>query len=303
MLFSVYMPKPFSAISGRGTGIAIQDPIRIITVEKTLAAALQEAAVPAEVFNKIKKENAKMENTLPTTFEFELSGDYALFSDPITRPGGEKNTLMVPTYEALKGAVKSCYWKPTLVWFIDEVRIMNPFRTETKGVKLRKYGASENVYDLANFTYLKDVRYQVRAHYEWNMNRPDYFGVDRDYKKHNCIMARSLKAGGRFDIFLGTRECQASIKKCVFGEGEGFYDSIDELALGNMYHSTLYPDEATKECNKGVVVRNFWKPVMEYGVIKFPRPEECGSSVVIREMEMKKFTNPHTVGGGEDELV
>ena len=42
---------------------------------------------------------------------------------------------------------------------------------------------------------------------------------------------------------------------------------------------------------------------MEYGVIKFPRPEECESSVVIREMEMKKFTNPHTAGGGEDELV
>ena len=36
--------------------------------------------------------------------EFELIGDYALFSDIITRPGGEKNTYMVPTYEALKGA-------------------------------------------------------------------------------------------------------------------------------------------------------------------------------------------------------
>lgn len=25
--------------------------------------------------------------------EFELVGDYALFSDPLTRPGGEKNSL------------------------------------------------------------------------------------------------------------------------------------------------------------------------------------------------------------------
>lgn len=69
MLFSVYMPKLFAAVSvGTGIkigmevdhphpiGIPIQDPIRIITVEETLAAeALQEAAVPAEVFNKIKK--------------------------------------------------------------------------------------------------------------------------------------------------------------------------------------------------------------------------------------------------------
>ena len=44
--------------------------------------------------------------------EFELVGDYALFSDPLTRPGGEKNSLIVPTYEALRGAVRSCFWKP-----------------------------------------------------------------------------------------------------------------------------------------------------------------------------------------------
>ena len=33
----------------------------------------------------------------------QLSGDYALFSDPVMRVGGEKCTLQVPTYEALKG--------------------------------------------------------------------------------------------------------------------------------------------------------------------------------------------------------
>ena len=38
--------------------------------------------------------------------EFELVGDYALFSDPLTRPGGEKNSLIVPTYEALRGATE-----------------------------------------------------------------------------------------------------------------------------------------------------------------------------------------------------
>lgn len=35
--------------------------------------------------------------------EFELVGDYALFSDPLTRPGGEKNSLIVPTYEGSEG--------------------------------------------------------------------------------------------------------------------------------------------------------------------------------------------------------
>ena len=36
------------------------------------------------------------------TVEFEVSGAYALFSDPIMRVGGEKSSLQIPTYEALK---------------------------------------------------------------------------------------------------------------------------------------------------------------------------------------------------------
>ena len=35
--------------------------------------------------------------------EFQVTGEYALFSDPITRMGGEKCTYQIPTYEALKG--------------------------------------------------------------------------------------------------------------------------------------------------------------------------------------------------------
>lgn len=35
--------------------------------------------------------------------EFEVYGDYALFTDPLTKIGGEKLSYSVPTYEALKG--------------------------------------------------------------------------------------------------------------------------------------------------------------------------------------------------------
>ena len=44
------------------------------------------------------------------TIEFQVSGDYALFSDPVTRVGGEKSSYHLPTYEALKGIVHSVYW-------------------------------------------------------------------------------------------------------------------------------------------------------------------------------------------------
>ena len=60
--------------------------------------------------------------------EFQVTGDYALFSDPILRVGGEKCSYQVPTYEALKGILQSVYWKPTIIWVIDAVRVMHPIQ-------------------------------------------------------------------------------------------------------------------------------------------------------------------------------
>lgn len=42
-----------------------------------------------------------------TTFNFKVYGDYALFTDPIMKIGGEKFTYPVPTYQALKGITES----------------------------------------------------------------------------------------------------------------------------------------------------------------------------------------------------
>ena len=69
------------------------------------------------------------------TVEFVVWGKYALFSDPITRVGGEKFSYQIPTYQALKGILESVYWKPTLIWYIDEVRVMNKIQTQSKGIR------------------------------------------------------------------------------------------------------------------------------------------------------------------------
>ena len=91
-----------------------------------------------------------MRNTqYPNLVEFQVTGDYALFSDPILRLGGEKCTYQVPTYEALKGILSSVYWKPTLIWYIDAVRVMNPIQTEVKGIRPIKYHGGN---DLAYYT-------------------------------------------------------------------------------------------------------------------------------------------------------
>ena len=43
----------------------------------------------------------------PNFVEFQVTGEYALFSDPIMRVGGEKCSYQVSTYEALKGILSS----------------------------------------------------------------------------------------------------------------------------------------------------------------------------------------------------
>ncbi len=222
--------------------------------------------------------------------EFELTGKRALFSDPVTRVGGEKLSYPIPTYEALKGVVHSIYWKPTIVWIIDAVRIMNPISTESIGIRPISYGGGN---DLSYYTYLKDVRYRVRAHFEWNTNRPE-FTCDRNENKHHSIAKRMVSRGGRRDIFLGTRECQGYVEPCVFDEGVGVYDrpadGMDrEVDFGFMYHGITYADEATcPEDREGMTVR-FFRAVMKNGVIKFPRPEACTVKRRIKDMRIKPF--------------
>ena len=207
--------------------------------------------------------------------EFEAFGDFAMFSDPITRVGGEKFSYQVPTYESLKGIMHSIYWKPTLIWIIDEVRVMNQIQTETKGIRPIKYQSDKN--DLSYYTYLKDVRYQVRAHFIWNENRPE-LACDRNENKHHNIAKRSIEKGGRRDIFLGTRECQGYIVPCEFGSGEGFYDDYGELNFGFMLHGIDYPDENKSMKEDGTQSYNFdvrfWNCTMKDGIIQFSTSDD-----------------------------
>lgn len=216
------------------------------------------------------------------SIEFEVYGENALFTDPLMKLGGEKLTYQVPTYQALKGICESIYWKPTIVWIVDEVRIMNPIKMESKGIRPIEYGGGNT---LANYTYLRKPRYQVRAHFEFNMNRPD-LAFDRNEHKHHNIAKRALKAGGRRDIFLGTRECQGYVEPCTFGEGEGFYDDYEgEISFGMMIHGINYPDET----GRNELEVRLWQPIMKNGIIKFIRPEECTHVRKLREMQPKYF--------------
>ncbi len=225
--------------------------------------------------------------------EFEVSSDMALFADPITSAGGEKTTYSVPTYEAMKGVLKSIYWKPTFLWMVDKVRVMNPIRTETIGTKLPRINGDGQ--DLANYTYLVDVRYQVQAHMIWNENRPEY-SQDRDMRKHYGIFAKSLLKGGRLPVFLGKSECCADTAFCEFGEGDGVYDHSGQINFGYMYHGITYPDEAYSDETCGKLTLDVAPVLMNDGVIEFREPSQCVHKI-IRQGKMKIFEQK---GGNAD---
>lgn len=217
------------------------------------------------------------------TVEFKVYGRYALFSDPITRVGGEKFSYQVPTYQALKGILESVYWKPTFIWYIDAVRIMKRIQTESKGIKPIKMSGGN---DLSYYTYLKDVEYQVRAHFEWNEYREN-LEADRNENKHHNIAKRCIEKGGRRDIFLGARECQGYVEPCEFGEGKSDYDDYGELNFGVMFHGFDYPDET----GKNELAVRLWRAKMNDGVINFPMPNECQLTKFIKKMKAKDFVD------------
>lgn len=225
--------------------------------------------------------------------EFKVCGRYALFSDPINRIGGEKFSYQVPTYQALKGILESVYWKPTLIWIIDEVRVINLIKTQSQGIRPINFNGGNT---LSIYTYLTNVEYQVKAHFEWNYNRPS-LEKDRNENKHHQIAKRMIKCGGRRDVFLGTRECQGYVEPCKFGEGEGVYDNYGELSFGLMFHGFDYPDETGED----KLVARLWRAEMNDGYIKFPKPEECDSKLKRELSSMKpKIFDANNCNGYEE---
>jgi CRISPR-associated protein Cas5d len=207
-----------------------------------------------------------------TQIEYEVWGKHALFTDPITRVGGEKCSYHIPTYEAIKGITESIYWKPVFTWCVDEIRVMRPIRTEAKNIKPINISGGNT---LATYTYLSDVRYQVRAHFEWNPLRDD-LKSDRIAPKHLEIAQRMIRKGGRRDIFLGTRECQGYVEPCI------------------LFHGFDYPDTT----GQNELVARFWNAkIGADSIIRFPRPDD--QSLTRRILRDMKPNPPASVGLNE----
>lgn len=211
---------------------------------------------------------------------FIVYGDYGLFTDPLMKVGGEKMTYQLPTISALIGVVESIYFKPSIRWIIDEVKIVNPIEMESKAIRPINYSGGNT---LAQYTYLVNPAYAVRAHFEFNLTRPD-LKDDFIEHKHFAIARKALKKGGRRDIFLGTRECQAYVEPCDFDRVVSHYDDIT-LQFSPMLHSLYYPSQSGNEFIEAL----FWAPKMVNGVLQVMTQEQCSMRKKVRDYEIKPF--------------
>lgn len=211
---------------------------------------------------------------------FIVYGEYALFTDPLMKVGGEKMTYQLPTISALIGVVESIYYKPSINWVIDEVKIVNPIEMESKAIRPINYSGGNT---LAQYTYLVKPAYAVRAHFEFNLNRPDLANDFNEHKHHN-IALKCVKKGGRRDVFLGTRECQAYVEPCDFDAVVGHYDEIT-LQFAPMLHSLYYPSQSGNDYIEAL----FWSPKMDNGVLKVIKQEDCTMRKKIMNYAIKPF--------------
>lgn len=203
--------------------------------------------------------------------QLEASGRYALFTDPLTRSGGEKCSYPVPTYEALKGMLSSIYWLPDITWIVDSVRIMEPIRTESRSVVTRGY--FKQGCDLSVYTYLTNVRYRIKAHF---VPRNGQELTPAAEHRHFRVALRMLERGGRRAVYLGTKDCPCDISPCVFSSDIGHYDNIT-ADLGMMFHSFSYSNGDLPSA------AHYFRCRMENGIILFPQPHECDITQVCRE--------------------
>lgn len=225
-------------------------------------------------------------------FYAKVYGDRALWTTPESKSGGEKLTYQIPTREALRGIIDANYFKPTIRNEIDEVRIMNKIETYSVGTRLLLNNYKS---DLSAYTYLTDICYYVKFHFEWNENRPDLKN-DRNMRKHEEITKRSLKRGGRRPIFLGVSECMGYIEmlnKNQYENDIGYYDN-KSLSFGIMFNGFIYPNKSGDKLKS-----SFTNIDMINGRIKFIRPEECK---IVNELDDYSFKVADLTKSVDEEL-
>ena len=239
-------------------------------------------------------------------FYFHVKGIKALFTDPISSSGGDKTSLEIPTYSALIGLLKHIFWKPTIQWVIDEIRVINRIEM-TQGIATQRSNVSGGSKERAYYTYLRNPEYLIKAHLIFNENQPE-MKDDRNMIKYENIVKRMAEAGGRMETYLGLKNCYANIRLCgkeYYENAKSAYDTLSHsIVFKNILYGKSYPDEITEQGKKngydGYLLVCYWDAELESGGrIKFVTPDETRRRKV-KKMAKKNFINNRNSNGTKE---
>ena len=184
--------------------------------------------------------------------KMEVWGDYACFSRIELKI--ERVSYDVPTPSAARGIIESIYYHPGLKWHIDKIYVMNPIRfTSIRRNEVKSKISANKIMKEANgkgasyidrkkdieqraTVMLRNVHYVIEAHFEMTDQANE---SDNPGKFQDIITRRLRKGQGRYQPYLGTRECTAHFGLWEGGEIPTISETRD---LGYMLYDLDFSD-------------------------------------------------------------
>lgn len=184
--------------------------------------------------------------------KMEVWGDFACFSRIELKI--ERVSYDVPTPSAARGIIESVYYHPGLKWHIDKIHVMNPIRfTSIRRNEVKNKISASKIMKEANgkgasyidrkkdieqraTMMLRNVHYVIEAHFEMTDQANE---SDNPGKFQDIITRRLRKGQGRYQPYLGTRECTAHFGLWEGGEIPTISETRD---LGLMLYDMNFSD-------------------------------------------------------------
>lgn len=208
----------------------------------------------------------------PVPLQVKLWGDYACFTRPEMKV--ERVSYPVMTPSAARGALEAIFWKPQVVWRVEEIHVLKPIsyasilRNEISdrqsGRVARRWAKDGGGFDASDRRVqrhtlaLRDVAYVVRA--QLNLMQ----GVQDNIAKYRDQFRRRVARGQCFATpYLGCREFSASF--CEPGPDDSPISRSEDF--GPMLLDIHYSQDGTGAPRFSP---RFFRAALEDGVLRVP---------------------------------
>lgn len=178
----------------------------------------------------------KRKNNISGSYCIEITGPLAMFTTPISKENCEHISYPYPTYGAVKGMLDKIYYRRGMIWVPEKCRIMKEICYDTRIRTTPCYHMVQNDTQRYCYCYLKDVKYQILAHYEKDFRFAD---LNTANLRHDAGIRREITLG-RTTVYLGTSDCMGIAMPAEWGAGEGYYDGQGRGDDVFMYHHFDY---------------------------------------------------------------